>query len=140
VVALRESLAEGARRNNETTPKDGSELQQMSAYDSVAFPTVTGDVDDADVGYYGVARFTLTGSNHDLTGIANGAGQEGVGGRLLRIINTSASGLDLDLRHEHADSVVANRFILPSDPYPVAQNETAQLWYDIAALRWRLAA
>jgi hypothetical protein len=139
VVAVREALATSARRNNETTPKDGSELQQMTSYDSVAFP-VTGDVDDADIGYYAIARFALTGGDHDLTGIADGAGQEGLGGRLLRVINASATGLDLNLRHQHLDSADYNRLILPSDPYAVAQSTTAQLWYDMAVLRWRLAA
>jgi hypothetical protein len=137
-MALSALIAESGFRVNRTTPKDGSELQQMSSYDSVVFPTMTGDVDDADVGYYGVARFALTGGDHSLTGIANGAGPEGVGGRLLRIINTSAP--TLNLAHQAAGSDEINRFILPSNPYPIDQNETVQLWYDIAALRWRLAA
>jgi hypothetical protein len=139
VVAVRESLAESARRNNETTPKDGSELQQMSSYDSVDY-AIAANTDDADLGYYTVARCTLSGGSYDLTGVADGGGQESVGGRLLRLINTSASALTLTLKHDQT-SAAANRFYLPGGgDYAVAQYEAVQLWYDIASLRWRVAA
>ncbi len=139
VVAVRAALEEGARRNNETTPKDGSELQQMTSYGSVDY-AVSGNVDDADFGYYTIVRCTLTGGSHNLTGVADGAGQEGVGGRLLRIINTSATALNLTLVHD-ATSAAANRFYLASGAnLVVPQFGAAQLWYDLASLRWRLAA
>jgi hypothetical protein len=139
VVAMREALAANARRNNETAPKDGSELQQMTSYDSVDY-AMSGNVNNADFGYYTVVRCTLTSGDYDLTGIANGAGQDAVGGRLLRIINTSTEDRTINVIHGSASSTDINRILLPSTPYAVARNETVQLWYDIAALRWRLAA
>lgn len=139
LVALQTTLAESGRRLNQTAPKDGSELQQMSSYDSVDF-AMAANTDNADIGYYTIARVTLSGGSYDLTGILDGAGQEGVGGRLLRIINTSASALTLTLKHD-ATSAAANRFYLPGGgDYAVAQYEAAQLWYDLASLRWRVAA
>jgi hypothetical protein len=139
LVGLQLSFAEMARRVNLTSPKDGSELQRMSSYDSVDF-AMAANADDADIGYYTIARVTLSGGSHDLTGIADGAGQEGAGGRLLRIINTSASALTLTLKHD-TTSTAGNRFYLPGGgDYTVAQYEAAQLWYDLASLRWRVAA
>lgn len=138
LVNLNQLLGEMARRVNLTAPKDGSELQQMTSYDSVDY-AVTGNVDNADFGYYTVIRCTLTGGSYDLTGVANGAGQEGVGGRLLRIVNTSATGLNLTLKHD-ATSTAGNRFYLTSGAdLVVPQFGSAQLWYDLASLRWRTA-
>jgi hypothetical protein len=138
-MALSAILAESGFRLNRVAPKDGSELQQMTSYDSVDY-AVSGNVDDADFGYYTVVRCTLTGGSYNLTGIANGAGQEGLGGRLLRIINTSASALGLTLLHD-ATSTAANRFYLSGgDDLLVPQFGAVQLWYDIASLRWRVAA
>jgi hypothetical protein len=74
-----------------------------------------------------------------LTGIANGAGQEGLGGRLLRIINTSTEGRTLNLIHGSTSSTDINRMLLPSTPYAISKNETVQLWYDPTEPRWRLA-
>jgi hypothetical protein len=139
-MAMSAILAESGFRLNRTAPKDGSELQQMTSYDSVDY-AVSGNVNNADFGYYTFARFTLTGGSYDLTGIADGAGQEGLGGRLLRIVNTSASGLTLTLKHEDGSSISQNRFWLPgSGDYEVAQHETVQLWYDMTSYRWRVAA
>jgi hypothetical protein len=138
-MALSAIMAESGFRLNRVAPKDGSELQQMTSYESTDY-AVSGNVDDADFGYYTIVRCTLTGGAHDLTGIADGAGQEGLGGRILRIINTSASGLTLTLKHD-ATSTAANRFYLPAGgDYGVAQYEAVQLWYDLASLRWRVAA
>jgi hypothetical protein len=138
-MALSAIMAESGFRLNRVAPKDGSELQQMTSYDSVDY-AVSGNVDDADFGYYTVVRCTLTGGSHNLTGIADGAGQEGLGGRLLRIINTSATGLTLTLMHD-TDSTAANRFYLASgNDLAVPQFGAVQLWYDVASLRWRVAA
>jgi len=137
-VALRRLLAELSRRINSTAPKDGSELQTMTAYDAVDFPTVTGDVDDAAVGFYTIAKFTLTGGDHSLTGIANGAGPEGAGGRFLLVLNVSAGSEKLLLQHEDAGSVAANQMLLPYSSIAIGPNSAVQLWYDLAALRWRL--
>ena len=138
-MAMSAILAESGFRLNRVAPKDGSELQQMTSYDSVDY-AVSGNVDNADFGYYTIVRCTLTGGSHNLTGIIDGAGQEGLGGRLLRIINTSASGLDLTLVHD-ATSTAANRFYLASGAnLIVPQFGAVQLWYDLASLRWRVAA
>lgn len=131
-------LTEMAYRINKTAPKDGSELQQMVSYDSMSFPTVSADVHDADVGYYTVAKFTLTGSDHSLTGIANGAGQEGAGGRVLWLVNITGSALNLLVQHDNAGSLVANRILLPHGTVALMPNSAVQLWYDLSALRWRL--
>ncbi len=139
VVAVRRMVAELSYRLNMTAPKDGSELQQMTSYDAVDFPTVTGDVDDADVGYYTIAKFALTGGDHSLTGIANGAGPEGAGGRFLLVMNVSAGSDKLLLQHGDVGSDVENRLLLPYATIAVGQNSAVQLWYDLAALRWRLA-
>ena len=137
IVALRALLAELSRRINSTAPKDGSELQTMTSYDAVDFPTVTGDVHNADVGYYTIAKFTLTGGDHSLTGIADGAGPEGAGGRFLLVMNVSSD--KLLLQREDANSDAENRMLLPYATIAVGQNSAVQLWYDLAALRWRLA-
>ncbi len=137
-VALQTLIAELARRLNLTAPKDGSELQKMTSYDSAAY-AMTGDVDDADVGYYTIAKFVLTGGSWSLGGVANGAGQEGVGGRVLTILNASATELDLTVNHEDAGSAAANRFLLPRGfSVTIGQYMAMSFWYDLAALRWRV--
>jgi len=138
--SLAQHLGAVGTRANQSVPKDGSEPQRMVSYEASDFPTITADVHDADLGYYAVARVVLSGGSFDLTGIADGAGQEGAGGRVQRIINASASALTLTLKHENAGSVAENRMLLPSAAdYPIPQFAAACLWYDLDASRWRIS-
>lgn len=138
LVTLRTTLSGFFYRLNECTPKDGSEPQTMLSLGSVIF-NMSGDVNDADPGYYTLVKCVLTGADRTMSGIANGAGQEGVGGRIVKLVNASESALTLTLTHEDTNSTAANRFLLPrSLPIAIAQYMTVELWYDLAALRWRV--
>ena len=137
--ALMRTFTEITYRLNQTAPKDGSELAKMTSYDSYSYPSISGDVHNADMGYYTVILLTLASGPHDLTGIANGAGQEGAGGRLLKLINVSASANSLIVLDDDANSDVENRILLPYAGVSLDQYASMTLWYDLAALRWRLA-
>jgi hypothetical protein len=140
ILALRRELAQLAHRVNEVLPKDGSELTRMLSLDSVTFPEMTGDVDDADTGYYSLVKFVLTGSGHTLSGIVGGSGQEGVGGRMITLVNASASDLTLTVSHEDVGSATANQFRLPRGfDVAIGKDMAMTFWYDPEELRWRVA-
>jgi hypothetical protein len=140
IVSLRRELSVLAHRVNEVLPKDGSEPQRMISVDCVDFPEMSADVDNADPGFYSRVKFTLTGGAHTLSGVADGAGQEGVGGRLITLVNTSATALTLTVAHADVGSDAANRFLLPAEgDVDIDQDESMTFWYDLAALRWRVA-
>jgi hypothetical protein len=131
-------LAEAFYRLNKCAPKDGSELVRMNSLEPVTF-AMSGDVNDGDPGYYTIVKCVLTGSDRTLTGLVDGAGQEGAGGRIITLVNASASALTLTLTHEDNSSDAANRLLLPRGlPIAVAQYMSLTLWYDLAALRWRV--
>ena len=137
MVALQTFIAEIARRLNLCAPKDGSELVQMTSLDKVVF-AISGDVNNADPGYYSVVKCVLTGADRTLTGIVDGAGQEDVGGRVLTLVNASATALNLIVAHENGSSSAANRFLLPrSLPVSIAQYMSMTFWYDLDDSRWR---
>ena len=137
--ALAMTLQEFAYRINQTAPKDGSELVTMTSYDSYSYPSISGDVDNAGMGYYTVVLLTLASGPHSLTGIANGAGKDGAGGRLLKLINVSSSANSLIVKHEDAGSDAENRILLPYAGVSLDRRASMTLWYDLSAERWRLA-
>jgi hypothetical protein len=138
LVGLQNFLSEIARRVNQTTPKDGSELAQMVSLDSTTL-NITADLDDASPGYYSVVRCVLDAA-WSLGGIVDGAGQEGVGGRVVTLVNASATDLTLTINHEDTGSAVANRFLLPRGlGVSLGQYMAMTFWYDLESLRWRVA-
>lgn len=138
LVSIQQTVSEMARRSNLTAPKDGSEPQQMVSLDFVTL-NFAADIDDADPGYFAVIKCVLTGAGRTLSGLINGAGQEGVGGRMVTLMNTSATALTLTVSHEDVGSLAANRFLLPGGAgVAIAQDAATSFWYDLAALRWRV--
>jgi hypothetical protein len=138
LVNLQQFLAEMARRVNTTAPKDGSEPTQMVSYSSVDL-TVGGDLDDGDPGYYAVVRCNVTGANRTLSGLVDGLAQEGVGGRIVSLMNVGTGGFDLIVAHEDAGSAEGNRFKLPgAADINIADEEVKRFWYDPTTLKWRM--
>ncbi len=137
VVAVRRLVAELAYRLNMTAPKDGSEPVQMVSYSSVDL-TIAADLDDGDPGYYAVVRCNVTGADRTISGLVDGLGQEGEGGRVARLMNVSAT-YSLIVGHEDAGSVAANRFKLPRGlGVTIAPEMSMAFWYDPTTLRWRV--
>jgi hypothetical protein len=130
-------FGEYGRRINLTAPKDGSEPAQMVSYGSVDL-TVAADVDDADPGYYAVVRCNVTGAHRTISGLVDGLGQEGEGGRVVTLMNVSAT-YNLVVAHEDSGSAAANQFTLPSGlDITLTPGMSTTLWYDSADSRWRV--
>ncbi len=137
VVAVRRVVSEIGYRLNKTAPKDGSEPVQMVSYGSVDL-TIAADLDDGDPGYYAVVRCSVTGADRTISGLVNGLGQEGEGGRVVTLMNVSAT-YSLIVGHEDAGSAAANRFKLPRGfGITIAPEMAAVFWYDPTSLRWRV--
>lgn len=139
LVAIQTVLAEFGRRINLTVPKDGSELIQMTSYDSVDVLT-TSDKHNLDVGYYSFVRYNLAGGSLSLTGVADGVGPEGSGGRILTILNVTTADRTLTVTHEDVNSLEPNRFRLPRGfDVAISPDMAMSFWYDLTSLRWRVA-
>jgi len=137
LVALQAFVAEIARRLNLVAPKDGSEPIQMVSYDSVDL-TVDADLDDGDPGYYAVVRCDVTGADRTISGLVDGLGQESEGGRVVTLMNVSAT-YTLIVSHQDAGSLDANRFKLPRGfGVSIAPEMAVTFWYDPTDLRWRV--
>jgi hypothetical protein len=86
-----------------------------------------------------LSSFTTTGvykvntpSAATYTGIAGGAGQ-----RVVTLFNIGPN--TLTLAHENTNSTAGNRFKLPgATNYVIAADDSATLWYDAGAGRWRI--
>jgi hypothetical protein len=136
-MVLQAFLAEIARRLNLTAPKDGSEPVQMVSYGSVDF-AVSGDVNNADPGYYAVVRCDVTGADRTISGLVDGLGQEGEGGRVVTLMNVSST-YNLIVGHEDVGSTAANRFKLPRGyDISIAPEMATTFWYDSSDSRWRV--
>lgn len=80
-----------------------------------------------------VVRITQTGGPWSLTGIL--AGRPGIEHLLLNV-----SAATINIQHDDAGSVDANRFYAPVDPFPIRVNGGVRVWYDDASARWRVAS
>jgi hypothetical protein len=108
-----------------------------TAFSGVWTATLTGNVND-----YGpsgsedatVFRFDPNGGARTITGLSNG-----VGGRLLLICNLgTATGEAINLAHESASSIAANRIICPGvTTTEIRRGGACLLWYDSTSSRWR---
>jgi len=137
LVALQVALADLGRRLNLTAPKDGSEPTQMVSYSSVDL-TIAADLDNGDPGYFAVVRCNVTGAERRLSGLVDGLAQEAEGGRVVTIMNVSAT-FNLIVGHEDTGSTDINRFKLPRALDIAIYPEMATtFWYDASTLRWRV--
>lgn len=134
VRALFYELGAHAVRSNRSVPKDGSELVTMQALSQVTVPEFTGDIDDLSIGSQISLIRVSTDVAHNLTGIADGAGNDPAEGRTLTIINIGSN--NLVLKHQDSNSLAANRFAIRSD-ITLAPDDGCALWYDATDLRWR---
>lgn len=139
LVAIQSFVAEIAFRLNEAIPKDGSELQQMSSLAATTPADISADEDNADFGFFAVIRITVTGADRALSGIINGSGPEGAGGRVITLMNVGA-GNNLIVSHEDGGSSAANQFTLPRGfSVSIAPNMSMTFWYDLTDTKWRVA-
>ncbi len=138
IVALQTVLAEFGRRINLTAPKDGSEPVQMVSYSSIDL-AMAADLDDGDPGYYAVVRVDVSGDNRILSGLVDGLAQEGVGGRVVTLMNVSTGAFNLLVTHEDGGSAAGNQFTLPRGlAASIAPEMAMTFWYDPTSLKWRV--
>ena len=95
----------------------------------------SGNQHNVATGTVTVQRITPASSGNNVTGFAGGRA-----GRKLLIINLSTTvNDDLDLQHEDALSVAANRITVPNAvQVAVLPRGAIELWYDGSASRWRV--